>query len=77
MPLMTRIERNGEALVLRWGWFHVEAMTEVADEESGEERYLQRNGSWTVRNEYEFEDAADGEVFVIKPGDVLSMWRQV
>lgn len=30
MPLHTQIEREGELLPLRWGWWHVSRMQEVA-----------------------------------------------
>lgn len=30
MPLYTQIERDGEPIKVKWGWWHVERMTEVA-----------------------------------------------
>lgn len=33
------------------------------------------SGSYTAKRTWTFIDPSDGEVFVIKPGDVLSAWR--
>lgn len=72
--LNTRIKRDGEPLKMPygWGWFHLHAMFEVNEKEGGN---IRSTGYHTVQNEWRFEDPADGEVFILLPGDVLEMWR--
>lgn len=33
------------------------------------------SGNYTLKGTWTFHDPIDGEVFVLKPGDVLSVWR--
>lgn len=91
MPLYTRIVRDGEPVKLEfgWGWWHVQVMKEVAVAETFHleraEDYtveqwhftaLYRTGRQVVlRDDWEFEDTSDGEIFRLHPGDVLEMWR--
>jgi hypothetical protein len=113
MPLNTQIQRNGQALPIHWGSFHVAAMVLAATFDSGQgpyednrpesiigEKYrpgdpigIPRNiafqltsygviattplndGDYTLKAGYVFADATDGEVFELKPGDILSAWR--
>lgn len=56
-----------------WGGFHLEALVWMLDQEG------QADKGWP--DEYEFtgtwvaEDEADGEVFIVRPGDRLVCWR--
>ncbi len=33
------------------------------------------SGDYTMQNEMKFKDSTDGEIFILKSGDVLSLWR--
>lgn len=72
MPLETQIERNGQLLPLRWGWWHVHCMVEAAKAEGVD---LHSTGTHTLSQEHTFTDPADGEVLKLQPGDTLRMFR--
>lgn len=73
MPLLTEITRDGEKLKLRWGWWHVNCMSDAAEAEGVR---LADVGEYVLTQEHTFTDESDGEVLVLKPGDKLSMWRE-
>jgi hypothetical protein len=84
MPLHTQIERDGQPLELRWGWWHVQCMQEAAIldvskdwgiEAPWEQTPLYLKGVQMLHNGVTFEDPSDGEILELKPGDVLHMSR--
>lgn len=62
-----------------WGWWHVERMVEVIQAEvpeAADEQFftaLDRTPHIVV-GEWKFIDTADGEVFILSPGDMLNAW---
>lgn len=114
MPLITEIKRDGKAMKLAWGGFHIAAMVYAVTIDSGKgpfknnaavqeeaKKLMEKQGSigvtpsdafslsmypvigatplndgpYTMKSEITFLDTADGEVLVLKPGDILSAWR--
>jgi hypothetical protein len=65
---------------MRWGWWHLECMTQVAKYESGLdvpllELWSLNGGKHEVQYGVGFKDPVDGEVFILNPGDQLEVWR--
>lgn len=89
MPANTQIVRNGEAISLRWGWWHIEKLYEAAGNEDSRVIVKRKDGesemfhmmfpnhpsTFTFRKYHKFVDESDGEVFEIFPGDEYSAWR--
>lgn len=88
MPFTARIERNGENLSLRWGWWHLEVMTVAVRQELNIEkgnpdyplldlwsRKDTQNG-FTLSGDYTATDPDDGEVLELHVGDRLHVWRE-
>lgn len=78
MAAHTTLKRGNRYLKLRWGWWHVECLWQAMVDEVGEEALVYprtymcfpNSGPFTFSKEHRFVDDSDGEVFVIKPGDV-------
>jgi hypothetical protein len=86
MALCTQVIDAGSTTPrhIRWGWWHVECMTEAARAHVPAAADLPLLDVWSLpetanglRIEYPmgFKDPADGEVFILNQGDRLLMWR--
>lgn len=86
MPLNTQIARDGRELQLRWGWWHVSVMMDVATREEHGVRLdtdpalfhttpLATRGRQVLTKSYKYRDESDGEILCLEPGDELRMWR--
>lgn len=67
---------------LRWGWWHILMMTEVARREGGFpedmpilEVWSLNGGKHEVQHAVGYRDETDGEVLIFNPGDQLEVWR--
>lgn len=85
MPLCTAIINEGTTIArkVRWSWWHVECMTEVARREgdmSADTPILEvwsiNGGHHTVESGVCFKDPYDGEVLTLNSGDLLEVWRE-
>ena len=72
MPLYGQIERDGQLIPLRWGWWHIEVMSDAA-EKCGHD--LWEEGEVTLTDDLTYTDDSDGEVLPLKRGDVLRLFR--
>ena len=83
MPVYTTLERNGTPLPLRWGGWHLECLWLAMVAEVGEEALAYprtwagspNSEPYTLTAAHTFTDPDDGEVLVIRPGDVYSAGR--
>lgn len=116
MPLSTQIIRNGYAMSVRWGNFHVAAMALAASFDTNEGPFSEpakiydvdprlfecypdapfpisptvafqltnysvlamtplNKGTYTLNRKHQFSDMADGEIFLLLPGDLLIAYR--
>jgi hypothetical protein len=79
MPVNTQISRDGEIRLIRWGYFHLEALKRaILAEKPDQKMFLywpEREREWTFTQEHSFKDADDGEIFDILPGDTYKFWR--
>lgn len=87
MPLLTQIIDAGTTTPrkIRWGWWHVECMTDAARAHVPETKDLPILEVWshrslqaglTIEFPMGFKDPFDGEVFILSEGDRLKVWRQ-
>lgn len=67
---------------LRWGWWHMEVLTDLARREGGFPDDLPILEVWSLnggRHEVQFatcyRDASDDEVLILRPGDQVEVWR--
>ena len=67
---------------VRWGWWHVLVLTDLARREGGWpedmailEVWSLNGGKHEVQYETWYRDDSDGEVFVLRPGDQIEVWR--
>lgn len=70
--LNTCIERDNAPLPLRWGFWHLQCITDAAWKEGVN---LGEVSSYTLTAPHSYRDPQDGELLELQPGDVLSMWR--
>ncbi len=79
MPMNTQITRDGELRMLRWGDFHLLALSKAIEAEAPEEEmwifWPVNKFEWTFTDEHLYKDVTDGELFEILPGDVYKFWR--
>jgi hypothetical protein len=84
MALMTRIYDADtiEARPVRWGWWHILVITDLARREGGFpddmpilEVWSLNGGKHEVQYETWYKDYSDDEVFVLRPGDQIEVWR--
>lgn len=83
MALRTAIIRDDEPVRLPngWGWWHVECMAKAirAEEDQPDlalfDALCLQDGRYTLTRGHTFTDPDDGEVLVLKTGDVLKAWR--
>ena len=87
MPLATAIFDAGtlNRRSLRWGWWHVECMTEAARAHYPEVKDLPLLLVWSypalqsgldIEYPMGFKDPYDGEVLTFNKGDRLEVWRE-
>jgi hypothetical protein len=69
---------------MRWGWWHIEVMTDAARAHYPEVRDLPILEVWSypalqsgldIEFPMGFKDPADGEVLILNKGDRLEVWR--
>jgi len=67
---------------MRWGWWHLEVMTDIARKEGGFpdntpmlEVWSLNGGKHEVQAAIGYRDPSDGEVLILHPGDQLEVWR--
>lgn len=86
MPLNTAIYDADQKVErpLRWGWWHLQCMTEVARAHEPATRDMPLLEVWSypslqsgldVEFPMGFKDPADGEVLIFNKGDRLEVWR--
>lgn len=74
--LMTQVIDAGEVepRPIRWGRWHVQVLIEAVEAEGGEWKDAFGEAGWTFTEWHGFIDLADGEKFVVKPGDRIRWW---
>lgn len=85
MPIEAKITRDGEDLPLRWGWWHIECMTDAVRAMIGDEgKEIALLTVWsrgdtcngvTLDRAISFKDPSDGEVLTLLPMDRLLIYR--
>jgi hypothetical protein len=67
---------------VRWGWWHLTVLTDLARKEAGMSEDTPLLEVWSINGGHHevgcaigYRDPADGEVFILNPGDVIEIWR--
>lgn len=67
---------------VRWGWWHILVLSDLAAREGGWPADTPVLNLWTLNGgkhevQYEtwYKDYSDGEIFVLRPGDQIEIWR--
>lgn len=68
---------------IRWGWWHMLVLTDVARREGGWpedmpmlEVWSLNGGHHEVEGSVGYKDPDDGEVFILNRGDMIEVWRE-
>ena len=81
--MMTEIHRNGQAVPLRWGWWHLDMIAEAAripmdppkNDQWGHPLFRLPEDGFVFEEAFAICDPTDKEEFFIYPGDVFHVWR--
>lgn len=76
MPVQTQILRNDELQPLRWGWWHIQSLADMMrDEGVIWDGVFPPESTYTFKEDHTVIDPDDGEVFLVKAGDVYTATR--